>query len=94
LSACAPVLQVGELDLVFEASRWAFADRQAARIAARWAELRKAKPLLFNGRVLLLSNRVIETPADGTRRLKGVYFETDYADFLAWEEFGRCPGLC
>ena len=82
------LLQVGELDLVFEASRWAFAERQAASIAARWARLRKAKPSLFNGRVLLLGRRAIETCVDGTLTLKGVYFETDYANFLAWEEFG------
>ena len=88
LSASVHLLQVGELDLVFEASRWAFAERQAASIAAQWARLRKAKPLLFNRRVLLLSRRAIETRFDGTLTLKGVYFETDYADFLAWEEFG------
>ena len=34
---------------------------------------------------------MIETGADGLLRLKGVYFETDYADFLAWTEFGH-PG--
>ena len=88
MSASVHLLQVGELDLVFEASRWAFAERHAASIAAQWARLTKAKPLLFNGRGLLLSWRAIETRFDGTLTLKGVYFETDYADFLAWEEFG------
>jgi 8-oxo-dGTP pyrophosphatase MutT (NUDIX family) len=88
LSASVHLLQVGELDLVFEASRWEFAERQAASIAAHWARLTKAKPLLLNGRVLLLSRRAIETRFDGMLTLKGVYFETDYADFLAWEEFG------
>ncbi len=73
---------------MFEASRWAFAERQAASIAAHWARLRKAKPLLFNGRMLLLGRRAIETRFDGMLTLKGVYFETNYADFVAWEEFG------
>ena len=41
--------------------------------------------------MLLLGERVIETRADGALRLKGVYFETDYADFLAWTDFGH-PG--
>ena len=67
------ILQVGELGLVFEASRWAFAERQAASIAAHWARLRKARPLLFDGRVLLLSRRAIETRFDGMLTLKGVY---------------------
>ncbi len=46
---------------------------------------------MFNGRVLLLGRRVIETRPDGMLRLKGAYFETDYADFLAWTAFGH-PG--
>ena len=44
--------------------------------------------MLFNGRVLLLGRRVIETRPDGALRLRGAFFETDYADFLAWDEFG------
>jgi 8-oxo-dGTP pyrophosphatase MutT (NUDIX family) len=87
LSSTAHFLQV-ELDLVFEASRWAFSERQATSIAAHWARLRKAKPSLFNGRVLLLGRRAIETRFDGALTLKGVYFETDYADYVAWQEFG------
>ena len=87
----ARLLRVGELDLRFEPTRWAFAERQATSIAAHWARLTKAKPSLFNGRVLLLGQRTIETRPDGALRLKGVYFETDYADFLAWTDFGY-PG--
>jgi 8-oxo-dGTP pyrophosphatase MutT (NUDIX family) len=85
------LLEVGELDLTFEPSRWAFAERRADSIAAHWARARKAKPMLFNGRVLLLGRRMIETRPDGMLRFKGFFFETDYADFLAWAEFGQ-PG--
>jgi 8-oxo-dGTP pyrophosphatase MutT (NUDIX family) len=85
------LLKVGELDLRFEPTRWVFAERQATSIATHWARLTKAKPSLFNGRVLLLGHSVIETRPDGVLRLKGVYFETDYADFLAWTDFGH-PG--
>ena len=88
LSSTAHLLQVGQLDLVFEASRWVFAERQATSIAANWARLREAKPSLFNGRVLLLGRRAIQTRFDGALTLKGVYFETDYADYVAWQEFG------
>jgi hypothetical protein len=88
LSQPARLLEVGELDLVFEPARWAFAERQAASIAAHWTRVRKAKPSLFNGRVLLLGRRAIETRPDGVLTLRGAYFETDYADYLAWEEFG------
>ena len=85
------LLKVGELDLRFEPTRWTFAERQATSIATHWARLTKAKPSLFNGRVLLLGQRDIETGADGALRLKGVFFETDYADFIAWSDFGH-PG--
>ena len=37
---------------------------------------------------LLGQGRAIETRADGVLKLSGVFFETDYADYLAWEEFG------
>ena len=85
------LLEVGELDFAFEPSRWAFAERRAASIAAHWARLTKAKPALFNGRVLLLGQRKIEAGQNGALRLSGAFFATDYADFLAWEEFGE-PG--
>jgi 8-oxo-dGTP pyrophosphatase MutT (NUDIX family) len=85
------LLAVGELDLRFEPTSWTFAERQATSIAAHWARLTKAKPSLFNGRVLLLGQREIETGADGVVRLKGVFFETDYADYVAWADFGH-PG--
>jgi 8-oxo-dGTP pyrophosphatase MutT (NUDIX family) len=91
LSEQVHLLEVAELDLAYESSRWEFADRQAGAIAAHWSRLTKAKPSLFNGRVLLLGKRLIETRPDGTLCLKGVYFETDYADFLAWTAFGH-PG--
>ena len=44
--------------------------------------------MLFNGRVLLLGRRAIETGPNGVLKLSGAFFETDYADYLAWEEFG------
>ena len=91
MSEQAHILEVGELDLAFEPWPWEFAERQAAAIAAHWGRLTKAKPSLFNGRVLLLGHRLIEAGSDGLLKLSGVFFETDYADFLAWSAFGH-PG--
>jgi 8-oxo-dGTP pyrophosphatase MutT (NUDIX family) len=88
LSEPARLLEVGELDLAFEPSRWAFAERQAVSIAAHWVRMTKAKPSLFNGRILLLGRRAIVTGANGAVTLKGAFFPTDYADYLAWEQFG------
>ena len=38
-----------------------------------------------------MRRREIVRRADGALRLAGVYFETDYADFVAWRDFGH-PG--
>jgi 8-oxo-dGTP pyrophosphatase MutT (NUDIX family) len=88
LNAPARLLRVSELDLEFEPARWSFAERQAASIAAHWARVSKAKPSLFNGRVLLLGRRAIVTRSNGVVALRGAFFATDYADYLAWEQFG------
>ena len=82
------VLEVAELDFVVAAQRWAFAEAEAERVAAHWASLRKAKPSLFNGRILLLGRHKLERRLDGAMKLSGAYFETDYANFLAWRDFG------
>jgi 8-oxo-dGTP pyrophosphatase MutT (NUDIX family) len=91
LSKGARILEIAELELAFKPSRWGFAETQASGIAAYWARLRKTKPALFNGRVLLLRGAMIEARADGKLRMSGAFFETDYADFLAWRDFGH-PG--
>jgi hypothetical protein len=82
------VLDVAELDLVHRPESWAFAEAEAARIAAHWASRRAEKPRLFNGRVLLLGRHQLVRRADGQWKLSGAYFETDYANFLAWRDFG------
>jgi 8-oxo-dGTP pyrophosphatase MutT (NUDIX family) len=91
LSKGAKILEIAELELAFEPSRWTFAETQASSIAAYWARLRKTKTTLFNGRVLLLRRAMLEARGDGELRMSGAYFETDYADFLAWRDFGH-PG--
>ena len=48
--------------------------------------MRKEKPTLWNGRVLLMHHQVLE---DGI--LRGEYLETDYASFAAWRHWGRPP---
>jgi len=91
LTEGASILEVAELDFAFEPKPWVFAERRAASVAAHWARLKKVKPSLFNGRVLLLGRRALETRPDGALRLRGAFFETDFADFIAWRDFGH-PG--
>ncbi len=85
------LVEVAELDFVLEPAPWSFATIHAASIATHWAELREAKPAIYNGRVLLLGRRELAQRADGNLRLGGTFFETAYADFVAWRAFGH-PG--
>jgi 8-oxo-dGTP pyrophosphatase MutT (NUDIX family) len=82
------VLEVAELDLNLAPRDWAFARERAAEIEAHWQTRRAKQPSLFNGRVLLMGSHEIATRADGALVLRGAYFETDFAAFLAWRDFG------
>ena len=85
------VVDVGELDFALEPTRWTFAQERATDVAAHWAKLLAAKPALYNGRVLLLGRRELVPRSNGGLRLNGVFFETTYADYVAWRAFGH-PG--
>ncbi len=78
---------VDALDFRLTAGAWDFARERAAEIAAHWAKRSAAQPRLFNGRVLMLGRNAVET-RDDVRVLKGEFVETDFADFLAWRDFG------
>lgn len=83
-SATLAVRHVDRLDLSFDAVTWDFAATRRAEIDALFAELRRAQPALFNGRVLLMHRFAV---ADGVMR--GAFLETDYASFAAWQRWGR-----
>ncbi len=85
------MVEVAELDFDLEPAPWPFAKTHAESIAAHWAELRKAKPAIYNGRVLLMGRRELHQRDDGSLRLRGSFFEAGYADYVAWRAFGH-PG--
>jgi 8-oxo-dGTP pyrophosphatase MutT (NUDIX family) len=79
-----PVIhRVTALDLGVEPWPWPFAHQRRAEIDAHFARLQAAKPQLWNGRVLLARHPVLR---DG--RFSARYFETDFASFLAWRDWG------
>ena len=82
------ILEVAELDFRLAPYDWPFAVERAREIRSHWEERSKAQPKLFNGRVLLLGRHAFESRADGGLVLRGAYFETDFAAFLAWRDFG------
>ena len=79
-----PVIhRVTALDLTVRSTPWLFAQNRRANIDAHFAEKRQEKPQIWNGRVLLGRN-----PAFREGRFNADYFETDFASFLAWRDWG------
>ena len=83
------VVAVDAVDCVLEPRPWRFAVERADEIAALWAEALKAKPKMFDGRVLVMHRGAVETGADGRRVFRGAYLETRFSAFLAWRELGH-----
>src|SRR3979490_895798 len=75
--------RVTSLDLAVQKWSWPFAERRRAEIDAPFAEKQREKPKLWNGQVLLGRN-----PVFAGDRLTASYFETDFASFLAWRDWG------
>jgi 8-oxo-dGTP pyrophosphatase MutT (NUDIX family) len=78
----ADVIRIETLDLSVGPFDWAFARERRAEIDAHFETTRRDKPGLWNGRVLLMHSQQI----DGVC-LRGGYFETDFASFMAWRDF-------
>jgi 8-oxo-dGTP pyrophosphatase MutT (NUDIX family) len=76
------IVPVDRLELIYAPRPWAFAAARRAEIDEHFAELRRAKPALWNGRVLLLHRHEIIAGC-----FRGAFLETDYASFLAWRDW-------
>ena len=83
-----PVIhRVTTLDLKVAAFAWPFALARRDDIDAHFAEKQREKPNLWNGRVLIARNASF-----AGERLEASYFETDFASFLAWRDWGFPDG--
>jgi 8-oxo-dGTP pyrophosphatase MutT (NUDIX family) len=79
-----PVIhRVTTFDLMFEPFAWPFARERRAEIDAHFAERQRENPQIWNGRVLLARK-----PSFVGDRFTAGYFETDFASFLAWRDWG------
>jgi 8-oxo-dGTP pyrophosphatase MutT (NUDIX family) len=76
--------RVTQLDLNVRPRRWLFAEQRRADIEAHFAVQQREKPI-WNGRILLARD-----PDFSADRFSACYFETDFASFLAWRDWG-CP---
>ena len=84
MKASPSIFHVDRLDLSLAPKRWTFAIERRAEIDACFETMKREKPALWNGRVLLLHHQVVEQG-----ELHGQYLETDYASFAAWRHWGR-----
>ena len=78
-----PIHRVTTLDLAVKPWSWPFAEARRTEIDAHFAEKQREKPALWNGRVLLG-----RSPVFSGERFSASYFETDFASFLAWRDWG------
>ncbi|MFN3348346.1 NUDIX hydrolase [Pseudorhodoplanes sp.] len=79
----ADILRIERLDLAVADFDWDFARTQRAAIDAHFEATRRIKPGMWNGRVLLTHAQDIDGDC-----LRARYFETDFASFMAWRDFG------
>jgi len=75
--------RVATLDLNVQPWSWPFAQARRADIDAHFKARQREKPQIWNGRVLLARN-----PAFTGTSFSADYFETDFASFLAWRDWG------
>ena len=75
--------RIATLELKVQPFAWPFAQARRGEIDAHFAEKRREKPEIWNGRVLLGRNAVRSGD-----HLKADFFETDFASFLAWRDWG------
>jgi hypothetical protein len=76
------IIPVNRLDLAVAPFDWPFAKARRADIAAHFAKRRRTAPAMWNGRVLLMRDHAFTGGA-----MRGTFFETDFADFLAWKDW-------
>jgi 8-oxo-dGTP pyrophosphatase MutT (NUDIX family) len=76
-------IAVQRLELGVAPYAWPFAQERRGEIDDHFATLCRSKPEMWNGRVLLLKDAAI---GDGV--VRGTYFETGFADFIAWRDWG------
>ncbi len=75
--------RVATLDLRFQPWSWPFAQTRRADIDAHFATKQRERPGIWNGRILLGRN-----PVFAGESFTASYFETDFASFLAWRDWG------
>lgn len=77
------IVAIERLELSLAPQPWRYAEQRRAEIDARFAEMQRAKPEIWNGRVLLMHSHAIDGAV-----FRGGFLETDYASFVVWRSWG------
>jgi 8-oxo-dGTP pyrophosphatase MutT (NUDIX family) len=77
------IVRVNRLELSLASQPWPFAQARRAEIDRHFDTLKRSKPALWNGRVLLLHQH---TCVNGVFR--GTCLQTDFASLMAWRDWG------
>jgi 8-oxo-dGTP pyrophosphatase MutT (NUDIX family) len=77
-----PVVAIERVAMRFVPRPWPFAVERRAEIDACFAQLQRAQPALWNGRVLMMYEHTLTA-----NELRGSFLETDFASLLAWRAF-------
>jgi 8-oxo-dGTP pyrophosphatase MutT (NUDIX family) len=80
------IIALDRVEAKVEPYDWVFAREKEPEIATHWAAISAGKPAMFNGKVMLQHRATIENGI-----FRAGYFETDYAAFMSWRDFGH-PG--
>ncbi len=73
------IRRVSRVEARYAPMEWTWAEQNREFIENNWKRRTADKPKMFNGRVLLLRHVEFEQ-----NLCRNTYFETDYADFVAW----------
>jgi 8-oxo-dGTP pyrophosphatase MutT (NUDIX family) len=77
------IVALDRIAFSFAPRAWPFAQARRAEIAAHFAARRAQTPAIWNGRVLL-----VHAWSLAARSIAGTFFETDFANFMAWRDWG------
>lgn len=77
------IVRVRRVDARLGSGGWDWAERNRDAIAAHWAGRVAEKPRMFNGRILVVADHALDGDV-----YCATYLETDFANLLAWRDFG------
>ena len=78
------IIAVDDAEFSYAPWSWPFTVERRAEIDTHFAERRRLTPEIWNGKVLLLRGY-----AFSSAKLTGDFFATDYASFMAWDDWDR-----